>query len=292
MLDFRMYTFITLSHTLNYTKAAQQLNITQPAVTQHIKYLEAYYNVKLFHNAHKQLALTTAGQILQKHIQTMASDERRLKDMITKSQQVPDHIHFGATRTISEYILPDKLSNLLSMHPNTSITMIVENTSTLIQMLKQGTIDFAFIEGYYTKDDFYHELLSKESFVAVKAPSLALSKEIQSLTDLKSQTLIVREKGSGTREILERALHEQNMLPQEFKNTIEIGNIHAIKQLVKQGHGITFLYEAAVKEELENQTLEIIKLNDVHNSHDFTYITLQNSLFTQLYDSFLNKLKN
>lgn len=290
MLDFRMYTFITLSQTLNFTKAAKELCMSQPAVTQHIKYLEHYYGVKLFYNEHKQLHLTNSGKLLQTHIQTMAADEHKLKEMIASSDDTLEQIRFGATRTIGEFILPLKLSNFINQHPNTSITMIVENTSMLLAMLKEGSIDFAFIEGYFIKDDVTYQRLSKEQFVAVKSPTYSLPSNVHALEDLKNETLILRESGSGTREILERILGEQNMNPQDFKKYIEIGNIHAIKELVKQGHGISFLYVAAVREELTNKTLEIVSLDDFNITREFNFVTRKNSLFHNFYQAFFEHI--
>lgn len=292
MLDFRMYTFITLSETLNYTKAAQQLCITQPAVTQHIKHLENYYHVPLFTHAHKQLQLTPQGKILQKHIMRIAADEAKLNELLTMNTTQPHHFRFGATRTIGEFILPQKLPNYLSTHPETTLSMIVENTSTLLQMLKDGQIDFAFIEGYFKKSDFTYHLLFKEPFIAVKGKDYQLNKQVQRLEDLLNETLILREAGSGTREILERVLDEQNLQPHDFKKLIEIGNIHAIKQLVLQNQGITFLYEAAIKEELEKKTLEQIPLTDFQITREFNFICLKDSIFTETYEAFFNYIKS
>lgn len=291
MLDFRMYTFITLSETLNYTKAAQLLCITQPAVSQHIKYLENYYEVKLFQHDHKQLKLTPQGRILQKHIVSIAADEDKLKEIIQSNHDTIDHIRFGATRTIGEYILPEKLPSLLTAHPDTSITMIVENTTRLLKMLQDGDIDFAFIEGYFKKNDVTHHLLSKERFVPIKSKSYQLKKPVQTLVDLLDESLIIREEGSGTREILERILDEQNMKIHDFHKCIEIGNIHAIKQLVKNNQGITFLYEAAIQEELQSKDVEIIPLQDFNIVREFNFITLRGSIFTDVYESFLHEIK-
>ena len=112
------------------------------------------------------------------------------------------------------------------------------------------------------------------------------------MKDLCSQTLIIREKGSGTREILERILNEQNMHTSDFRNIIEIGNIHAIKNLVMKGYGITFIYKAAVEKELEEGSLQIIDIEDVQITHEFNFITLHDSIFSETYKTFLNVIIN
>lgn len=290
MLDFRLYTFLTLSETLNYTKAADFLCITQPAVSQHIKYLEKEYNCKLFYYNGKQLTLTSQGIFLAEKVRSMAADEKKIRDILQQDKKALS-LRFGATLTIGEFILPDKLSQYLHKYPNTSISMIVENTATLLHMLDNGDIAFAFIEGYFPKHRYDYRSFSQERYVAVKGKDYILHNEVHSLKDLLQETLIVRESGSGTREILERSLQEINQSINAFEKIIEIGNVQGIKTLVKQNHGITFLYEAAIREELEKGELEIIDLQDFHILHEFNYITLKNTVFKNQYDDFFEEMK-
>lgn len=293
MLDYRFYTFLTLSKTLNYTKAAQQLCITQPAVSQHIKFLEHEYNCKLFTHDSKDLQLTRQGVILQRSIATMAADEQHTRQLMEQAgKEHADPLRFGATLTIGEFILPQKLGHYMQAFPDTHLTMIVENTSTLIQLLKAGKIQFAFVEGYFKKHDVYHEPLSHQRYVAVKHRDYQLAQPISSIEDLLQETLIVREAGSGTREILERVLREKNLSLTDFTNSIEIGNINAIKQMTAQKMGITFLYEAAIQEELTNGTLEVIELQGFPIEREFSFICLKNSGYLTEYRSFFQQMQS
>lgn len=288
MLDFRLYTFLTLSETLNYTKAADILCITQPAVSQHIKYLENKYHVKLFVHTGKSLSLTKQGKLFANSIKTMTADEKRLEELLSKSKDTLEHLKFGATLTIGEFILPDRLSAFLSTHSDTSLTMIVENTSNLLHMLDHGEISCAFVEGYFKKTDYAYKTFCTQRYVALKHRDYTLKYKPHKLEDLLQETLIIRESGSGTREVLERVMKEKNLSIPDFHKTIEIGNINAIKQLVKQGHGITFLYESAAQEELQCGEFEIITLEDFNIIREFNFITLRNSIFQKDYDEFLN----
>lgn len=290
MLDFRLYTFLTLSETLNYTKAAEQLCITQPAVSQHIKFLENKYEVKLFHHTGKLLSLTKQGKVLAQSVRTMVADEKKLQEKLRSVNAEIEHLKFGATLTIGEFLLPQKLNTFLNAHPETSLTMIVENTSSLLHMLDHGDISFAFVEGYFKKNEYAYQMISKERFVALKHKDYVLKKEIRTLEDLRLETLILRESGSGTREILERVLMEKNLSLHDFHKTIEIGNMNAIKYLVQQGQGITFLYEAAAREELDSGEFEIIPLQDFTILREFNFITLKNSQFLHEYEDFLHSI--
>lgn len=291
MLDYRYYTFLTLSKTLNYTKAASLLCITQPAVSQHIKYLETQYNCKLLDHTGKDLQLTQQGKRLQECIATMVADEQHVKQLMEMKPQHQNSLRFGATLTIGEFILPQQLSSYMKQHKDTHLTMIVENTSTLIKQLQEGKLQFAFVEGYFKKSDVYHELLSKQRYIAIKHKDYILQKPITKLEDLLEETLIVREGGSGTREVLERMLQEHNLTIDDFANTIEIGNINAITHMVEAHMGITFLYEAAVQAKLQQGTFEIIPLQDFPIERDFSFITLKNSMYLQDYLDFLKQMK-
>ena len=292
MLDYRFYTFLTLSKALNFTKAADELCITQPAVSQHIRYLEHTYGCKLFVHHGNKLALTRQGLILQQCISGMAADEQHAKELMQLVDSKRESLRFGATLTIGEFLLPHMLPYYMKEHPHTHINMSVENTSTLIQQLQQGDIQFAFVEGYFKKSEFYHELLSAQRYIAVRHQAYQLKHEVHCLEDLLAETLIIREKGSGTREILERLLMEQNMDIHDFASTMEIGNINAIVSLVEQQMGITFLYEAAVQKQLQDKTLIPIEINGFPLRHDFSFITLKYTQYLQEYTDFLHQIQN
>lgn len=287
MLDYRLYTFLTLSETLNYTKAAEILCITQPAVSQHIRYLETTYQIKLFDHHGKNLILTKQGEYLASCLRTMNADEKRVVENLRNIKDI-SRIKFGATLTIGEYFLPERIQKFLQTHPHTNLTMQVENTATLLQMLDHGEISFAFLEGYFPLHRYEHQTLSRQPYVALKGKDYQMKKPVHTLQDLFNETLIIREEGSGTREVLERVLKERNLTIQDFSNTIEIGNMNAIKHLVEKNSGITFLYKAAVEEQLKKGTMEVIPLKDFDIQRDFTFITLKKTIFMEEYKEFLS----
>lgn len=288
MLDFRIDTFLTVCEYMNFTKAAEILCITQPAVSQHIKHLEKTYESKLFEYGGKKIKLTKAGEILYQTATTMKHDEKFLKERIAEGKSGVTNLKFGATLTIGEFILPLKLHNYLKKNSNMDITMIVENTKELLNKLEHGEIDFALVEGYFIKNEYDYVIYSKENYICVMGKDYKFKKQPKVLEDLLGETLIVREKGSGTRDIFERNLEEQNLTIRDFNKVVEIGNINTIKYLVKNGNGITAIYEAAVKEELENNTLQKIEIDDLQKKHCFYFIWRKNSAFENLYREILN----
>lgn len=295
MLDFRINTFLAVCEYMNFTKAAEILCITQPAVSQHIKYLENMYNAKLFEYEGKKIKITKAGELLYQTSITMKHDEKYLKGKIKEEQLGITSVKFGATLTIGEFILPAKLNDYFrknkNKNTNIKITMIVENTKELLYKLEHGEIDFALVEGYFTKSDYNYVVYSKENYICVAGKDYEFKKRPKTLEDLLEETLIVREKGSGTRDILEKNLEEQNLSVSDFSKVIEIGNINSIKYLVKNNNGITTLYEAAVKEELENGTLQKVEVSDLQKNHNFYFIWRKNSAFEELYLQILKEFK-
>lgn len=283
MLDFRIDTFLTVCEYMNFTKAAEALCITQPAVSQHIKFLEKTYNTKFFEYEGKKIRLTKSGKIFYQTVATMKHDEQYLKEKITEEKLGVKKLKFGATLTIGEFILPLRLSDYLKKNNNMELTMIVENTKELLNKLEHGEIDFALVEGYFLKSEYSYCIYSKEKYICVAGKDYKFKRQPSELEDLLEETLIVREKGSGTRDILEKNLERQNLNISDFSKVIEIGNINAIKELAKNNNGVTALYEVAVKDELEKGSLKKIEIKDLQKTHDFYFIWRKNSVFNDFY---------
>ncbi|MGE4277530.1 MAG: LysR family transcriptional regulator [Lawsonibacter sp.] len=281
MQDFRMETFLTVCRLMNFTNAAKELNITQPAVSQHIRFIEEHYRVKLFHYEGKKLHLTPAGILLQSAATTMRHDDIILMEQMKADREIK--LSFGATLTIGDFVLPEKLAGFLEREPDTKVKMLVDNTEVLLKKINAGELDFAVIEGYFRKSEYEYRVWSRQHYIAVCGGLQSLQDQVNTLSDLFGQRIILREQGSGTREILERHMAERNYSVLDFKSRMEIGSISAIKSLVSAGCGITFLYEAAVKRELENGALRQIPLVDFEVYNDFTMVWRKGSIFNDRY---------
>ncbi|MEA4932525.1 MAG: LysR family transcriptional regulator [Lawsonibacter sp.] len=281
MQDFRMETFLTVCRLMNFTNAAKELNITQPAVSQHIRFIEEHYHVKLFYYEGKKLHLTQAGALLQSASTTMRHDDIILMEQMKTDRGIK--LSFGATLTIGDFVLPKKLAVFLEREPDAKIRMLVDNTEALLKKINAGELDFAVIEGYFRKSEYEYKVWSRQHYIAVCGGSYTMQNPVKSLNDLFGERIILREQGSGTREIFERYMAEQNYSVLDFKSRMEIGSISAIKSLVSAGCGITFLYEAAVKPELESGALRRIPLTNFEIYNDFTMVWRKDSIFNDRY---------
>lgn len=291
MFDYRLETFICVCKHLNYTKASEELNITQPAVSQHIHSLEDSYKVKLFTYDKKRLQLTQEGILLLNAATTMKHDDIHLREKLLQVKNYKNELTFGSTFSVCEYILPQHIANYLLNNPDTNVKMVVANTKQLIERINLGEIDFALIEGNFSKSEFDSLLYSKENYIAVCGNDYKFKNDVTSFEDLINEKIILREEGSGTRDIINKFAQEKNIEIDDFVNYIEIGNINTIKYLVKHNLGISFLYEATVKEELKNHELKKIDLNDFNIAHDITFIWRKNSIFKEHYIALYNELR-
>jgi LysR family transcriptional regulator, transcriptional activator of the cysJI operon len=277
MLDNRLHTFLTLCETCSYTKTAQKLNMTQPAVSQHIQFLENYYQVVLILGKGKNFSLTEEGKALQEYVRTLNANSERILPLLHRIKNQVKPLNFGATLTIGEYTVPPILYQIFKEDPEINISMFVENTQILQKMLWDGKIDFALLEGHFNQNHFEYKLISNETFIGVCSPENKIASKINDLEELLEQNLILREPGSGTRDILEQALYNQNLSIKDFKRKIVIGNMNAIKELCHQNIGITFMYNEAVKKEISQGYLKKIPIRNFNISHPFNFVYLKNS---------------
>lgn len=284
MLDFRTETFLTVCQTMNFTAAARQLNITQPAVSQHIHFLEEQYNTSLFIYRNKQLFLTRSGEILRKHLLTMKNDEKAIMEELKSNYYGIESLSIGVTMTIGEYAIVDKLANFLICHPKINVHLHYGNTSQLLNLLDNGQICMAIVEGNYPKENYTHKKYSTEDYIAVCAASHNfMIDQPHSINDLVCERLLLREDGSGTRNILEQSLIARGLRISDFIHSTEVENMHTIIGLLKKDCGISFLYKIAVKNELQSGVLREIPLNDFKMQHDFDIIWEKHSIYTEKY---------
>lgn len=283
MLDFRHETFLALAACGSFTKAAEALNITQPAVSQHIRHLEELYGCKLVDTSGRKIQLTRQGELLHRFAMAVHADARLFQEAIRSLNTEAAPFSFGATLTIGEYVMPGILSRLLQRYPNLTFHMSVANTQTLLERLRRGELDFVVVEGLFDKSEYDATLFSLENFIPVCAPGSPFAQGEVPFEALTKSRLILREPGSGTREIFENILQKNNYTLRSFEKVIEIGNMAAIKKMVAGGLGITFLFEAAARRELEEGTLCRIRIPGFSERREFNFVLLKNSFFRDRY---------
>lgn len=291
MLDFRMDTFLAVCRHMNFTRAAEELHITQPGVSKHIHQLEEIYRARFFVYEGKKLRLTEAGRILRDAAVTMKHDDLYLRGMLRHLGDADRTLRFGATLTVGAHVMPEALARYLARHPEAQVKMEVANTRELLRQIDAGLLDFAIVEGFFEKSRYDSLSYSTEPFVAVCAPGYTFRQPVGRLEDLLGERLIVREPGSGTRSILERYLELHDLSVRDFRLLMEISSLDAIKALAAAGCGVTFLYEAAARRELADGSLRVIPLENFRYAHDFTFLWRKNSVFPEHYQFLFQELQ-
>lgn len=278
--DFRVKTFLTVCKTLNYTRAAEELALTQPAVSQHITYLEREYNAKLFTYHRKKLELTRAGRVLRDALATMAHDDALLHERIAEvAHGAAVQLRIGMTLTAGEYVVAAPLVRYLAAHPEIRATVRSGGTQQLLALLAQGAIDCAFVEGLFDKSAFAGDRFRTERLVCICAADHVFATEPASMQDLLGERLILREEGSGSRDVLTHALAKHNLSPAAFSDTCVVESLDIIKIFVAGNLGISFVYESAVQREVREGALRVIPLSDAPITHDIAFVRLPHSIF-------------
>ena len=254
MLDHRIDTFLTLCDTMNYRETAELLHITQPAVTQHIQFLEREYCCRLFTYENRHLTKTPSAELLEEYARAMRYNEQdirqRLRDGGIRELKV------GATKTIGDYVITRQISRYLQNRDN-ALTLIVDNTEHLLKLLEENKLDFAIVEGFFDKARFASQLLRREPFVGICRRGHPFSGREISVEELLQETIIHREEGSGTRAILEKELYGYNESLNRFQRQICISSFKVILNLVQEGVGVSFVYKVLAENSPELDTFTI-----------------------------------
>lgn len=254
MFDDRVYTFLTLYKEMNYHNAAQARNMTQPGVTQHIQYLEKQYGVKFFRYEGRTLYRTPEAERFKRYLDQAMAEERALREEFSRKARV--HLRIGATKTIGEFVLPPTVDRFLQ-DTNHSLDFVIDNTQVLLQMLEDGDLDFAMVEGVFDKSRYDYRLYRKEKFTGVCTKDHPFAGERVPFEAIFNQTLLIREKGSGTRRLLEQALSSRGFSLDSFSRTVSLGNFSVLMDLLIRENAITFAYQPIAYQRHALTTFEV-----------------------------------
>lgn len=267
MTDIRIETFLTLCRVMNYRKTAEILNMTQPAVTQHIHFLEEHYGCRLFNYDRRTLTMTKEAELLKKYAENVLYQEKKLKEELLPKEGVS--LSIGATKTIGQYVIADHIGAFLD--GGNSISVTIENTEALLLALSKGEIDFALIEGFFDRSRYSSTLYRKEPFTGFCSKNHPFAGKSLSVSEILNERLILREEGSGTRDILGQLLAGENYTFSQFGKIITISDFGLITKLLEQNKGITFAYRSVGE---NNGALAEFRVMGWDISREFNYVYL------------------
>jgi len=274
MQNFRLKVFLTAAKRLSFTKAAKELYISQPAVTKHIVALEHHFNTKLFIRRGSNIELTEAGKLLQRY-GTKIDNIYSLLDfeMGILQNEHKGKLILGASTTMTQYVIPPLMAYFHQKFNGIVIHLVNGNTEQIEKALINNQIDLGIIEGYSKRKDFKYINFLKDEIVLTAKSSHPLTKKGEiSMEELKTQPLLLREKGSGTLEVIEHNLKKLNCSLTDFNVEMHFGSTEGIKNYLLNSNSVAFLSIQSIYKELKRNELSIIDIKGMEINREFNFI--------------------
>lgn len=263
MADRRLQVFRTVARLLSFTKAAETLHMTQPAVTFQVRQLEEYFGTRLFDRTHNRISLTTAGEVVYRYADRIFEQYTEMENAVRDlTGEVSGMLTIGASTTIAEYMLPALLGDFKRKYPEVNIQLKVSNTEGIVSMVESNNIDLGVVEGPVSNKNLAVEVCRIDQLLVIVPPHHALaSAESVTVDELFEYPFIAREEGSGTRDVISEYVTECGHDPGSLNVSIELGNPEAIKGAVEAGMGVSIISRATLHKELQLGTLTAIALD-------------------------------
>lgn len=262
MADRRLQVFHTVARLLSFTKAAEQLFMTQPAVTFQIKQLEEHFNSRLFDRSHGKIALTPAGRLVLNYAERILTLTEEMETRVGElTGAVSGPLLLGASTTIAEFYLPVVLGEFKAQYPQVQTHMTVANSDTIENRVADFSLDLGLIESPAHLQVLETEKCCDDELVMICAPNYRLAKK-SAVTpqEIAGEPYISRETGSGTREFADNYFRQCNVAPEDFNIVMELGSPEAIKGVVETGLGVSVVSRTTIAKELKLGTLAAVPL--------------------------------
>jgi len=276
MISFRHEVFFEVANHLSFTRASQVLNLSQPAISRHIKALEEQYHTSLFERVGNSVKLTVPGNLLLDHLRLAKEVQIRLDYAL--STQLDEYnakgeLRLGASTTVALYIIPEILSAFRQRHPNVKITLLNRNSENVLKALGNNEIDLGIIEGQTKTTAVSYRYFLSDEVVAVCSPKSELwYRDSISLDELKNYPVALRERGSGTLDSVKAALEQVNMKISDLRNNISLGGTEALKNFLLVDNCLGFLPLRSVQKEFLSGALKQVFIEGLTIRRQFSFI--------------------
>jgi DNA-binding transcriptional LysR family regulator len=274
MADRRLQVFHTVARLLSFTKAADTLHMTQPAVTFQVRQLEEHFNTRLFDRTHNRISLTEAGSVVYEYadriFELYGEMENSVREMTGK---ISGALTIGASTTIAEYMLPALLGDFKDRYPDVTVHLKVSNTEGIVSMVENNTIDLGVVEAPVSNKNLVVEACRDDHLVAIVPPDHPLADRTSlRFTELLEHPFICREEGSGTREVINEYMGRMEGCAAGLRVAMELGSPEAVKGAVEAGMGVSVVSRATIQKELRLGTLVAIRLDPpLHRPFSFVH---------------------
>lgn len=283
MVDPRLYSLIKVAETGSFTRAAEQLSLTQSAVSQHIRQLEDQLGVRIFDRSNHQVHVTREGETVLKYARRMMALFHNLSRELSSEKQHISSLTIGITHTAESNPIAEALAKYVSVHSGFKITIVTDAISNLYDRLKTYELDMIIVEGRNNDPALRSLMLDTDCLVLAVSPSHPLAKKsLVTIDELKREKLILRLPDSNTRSQFNASLESQNLSIDDFNVVLEINNIATIKDLIRHDFGVSVLAKSACLDELRKnkivalpiENLSMVREVNIVYSRDFEHFGL------------------
>ncbi len=264
-MDYRDSVFLSVAEHLSFSKAAEALHISQPAVSRHIKELEQRYDASLFERKGNRIYLTGAGVKLYQALKEIAQHYRELDfEMGELHNAQAGEIRVGASSTIAQYVIPRVMASFHKRYPHIRLHLMNGNSFEMEQLLLDNRIDLALVENLSSQAGIrYRDFLHDELIVVTGKSSLYAERATIEKEDLLQIPLVLREEGSGTLEVIRQYCAQQKILFEDLNTPIHLGSTESIKNFLLDFNGLAIVSEKAVRNELYLKTLVKLQVTGI-----------------------------
>jgi DNA-binding transcriptional LysR family regulator len=293
MEDHKLRVFCAVADTKSFSKASELIHLTQPAVSLQVQAMEELYETRLFDRSGNTINLTPAGEILYRRAkEILALYAEAQKNISEITGAIKGSLSIGASTTIGNYLLPMIISAFKKKVPRVNISLLVSNTKIITEKLNAGEIDIALVEGDVSKQRFAVDTLISDELVLIMSPAhpWAERRNIPA-TDLIKEPFILREEGSGTRQIILRHLEDHGIKLDNLKITLVLGSTEAIKSAVEEGIGVSIVSVWAARSAIKYGVLKAMTFKDIKFNRNFSIISPKRNYNTHTAKEFLGFLK-
>ncbi|MCQ4086014.1 LysR family transcriptional regulator [Saccharibacillus sp. JS10] len=289
----QLHIFHMVAEKGSFSGAALAMHMTQPAVTMQIQTLEEYFGTKLLNRSTKKIELTESGRMLlpfaRRSIELMRETDLEMSRFM---QKLEGRLQFAASNTIGEYALPPLLVPFGQQHPDITISLQVMNTTQILDGISRHTLNFGLVEAPVVHPDMISEsVMQDELQLIVPANHILASRSSITLEEASEHPFILREEGSGTRQVMEQEWKAKGLNPADLKTVMELGSTGAVKSAVEAGLGVTMLSPSSVKHELALGLLHVVQISDASFKRQFYSVRLKSTLLPIAAVAFLNFLR-
>ncbi|MED1791328.1 LysR family transcriptional regulator [Brevibacillus nitrificans] len=290
-MDQQLRVFVTVADRQNFSRAAAELHMTQPAVSQYIQSLEKTIGTKLLERSNKYVRLNKAGEIVYHHAREILGLHTRMQNLVDDLMNTPSgRLTIGSSYTYGEYVLPHVVARMREHYPAITPTITIHNSTVIAEQVANRQLDVGIVEGEYVDDKMCIESFADDRMYLIVSPRHQLAgKEKLTLADLEAETWIVREDGSGTREAAEKMFRQLQIAP---VRRMEFGSTQVIKESVEAGLGISLLSYWAIRKERKLGTLCTLKVAGTPVTRNFSLLTKSNEFHTKALDIFMDLIRN